>query len=47
MEDALAQNREDVRGQAFLVTGKDPAWSLNDTREAVKVNNKFLYNMVA
>jgi hypothetical protein len=24
-------------GQPFLITGKDPAWTLNDIREAVKV----------
>lgn len=39
MEDALTQDNKDVRGQAFLITGKDLAWSLEDVREAVKVHS--------
>ncbi|KAG5642667.1 hypothetical protein DXG03_002351 [Asterophora parasitica] len=36
LEDALTRDVKEARGQAFLVTGKDPAWRLEDTREAVK-----------
>lgn len=39
MEDALTQDNKDVRGQTFLITGKDLAWSLEDVREAVKVHS--------
>ncbi|KAF8073836.1 hypothetical protein FPV67DRAFT_1409535 [Lyophyllum atratum] len=36
LEDALVRDVKEARGQAFLVTGRDPAWRLQDTREAVK-----------
>ncbi|KAF9468585.1 hypothetical protein BDZ94DRAFT_1245763 [Collybia nuda] len=36
MEDALTRDMKDVRGQAFLITGKDAPWSLEDVREGVK-----------
>ncbi|KAF5382418.1 hypothetical protein D9615_002977 [Tricholomella constricta] len=36
LEDALIRDVKEARGQAFLVTGKDSAWRLQDTRDAVK-----------
>jgi len=36
-EDALRRIPEESAGQAFLVTGKSPAWRLQDTRNVVKV----------
>ncbi|KIM89269.1 hypothetical protein PILCRDRAFT_218982 [Piloderma croceum F 1598] len=35
-EDALRRNPEESAGQAFLISGKGPAWRLNDIRNAVK-----------
>jgi len=35
-EDALRRNPEESAGQAFLVTGNGPAWTLHDIRNAVK-----------
>lgn len=37
-EDALRQNPEESAGQAFLVSGKGPAWKLRDIRNAVNVS---------
>lgn len=37
-EDALRRIPEQASGQAFLVTGKGPAWTLRETRNAVKVS---------
>lgn len=42
LENALRQNNPDARGQAFLVTGKGPAWSLEENRQAVKVGVRLL-----
>lgn len=36
-EDALRRNPEESAGQAFLISGKGPAWRLHDIRNAVKV----------
>ncbi|EGN97982.1 hypothetical protein SERLA73DRAFT_74243 [Serpula lacrymans var. lacrymans S7.3] len=36
LEDALCRIPEETVGQAFLVTGKSPAWSMRDTREAIR-----------
>jgi hypothetical protein len=36
-EDALRRNPEESAGQAFLISGKGPAWRLRDIRNAVKV----------
>lgn len=38
-EDALQRIPEEASGKAFLVTGKDPAWRLRDTRNAIKVGS--------
>lgn len=38
LEDALTRKVGEVGGQSFLVTGKDPAWTINDVRQAVKVS---------
>lgn len=46
LEDALTRNAEGARGQAFFVTGKDPAWRLQDTRDAVKVRTISSVNYV-
>ena len=37
-EDALRRNPEESAGQAFLVSGKGPAWKLCDIRNAVNVS---------
>lgn len=42
LEDALAQDIDGAHGQAFLVTGQDLAWRMEDTRETVKVRPLFL-----
>ncbi|KAH7882704.1 hypothetical protein F5I97DRAFT_1907690 [Phlebopus sp. FC_14] len=36
LEDALERIPEEVAGQTFLVTGKGPAWSIGNIREAIK-----------
>ena len=36
-EDALRRNPEESAGQAFLISGKGPAWRLHDIRNTVKV----------
>ncbi|KAI0250751.1 hypothetical protein BJV78DRAFT_1127403 [Lactifluus subvellereus] len=35
-EDALRRDPENVSGEAFLITGNGPAWSMNDSRAALK-----------
>lgn len=37
-EDALRRIPEEAAGQAFLVTGKGPAWRFRDIRNAVQVS---------
>ncbi|KAH7927636.1 NAD(P)-binding protein [Leucogyrophana mollusca] len=36
LEDALGRKSGETAGQAFLVTGKGPAWSLRDVRETIR-----------
>ncbi|TFK74773.1 NAD(P)-binding protein [Pluteus cervinus] len=36
LEDAMRNKPNEASGQAFLVTGKGPAWTINDVRLAVK-----------
>ncbi|KAI0320205.1 hypothetical protein OF83DRAFT_1106370 [Amylostereum chailletii] len=36
LEDALQRNPDEVGGQAYLITGKGPAWTMEDSRNAVK-----------
>lgn len=38
-EDALRRDSENVGGEAFLVTGNGPAWTMNDSRAALKVTD--------
>jgi hypothetical protein len=37
-EDALRRNPEKSAGQAFLITGKGPAWRLHDIRNTINVS---------
>lgn len=39
LEDALSGRPEEVGGEAFLITGNGPAWTLKDTRNTVKVRH--------
>jgi hypothetical protein len=36
-EDALRRDPANVSGEAFLITGDGPPWSMNDSRAALKV----------
>jgi hypothetical protein len=37
LEDALRTHPENVGGEAFLITGNGPAWTMRDYRNALKV----------
>lgn len=37
-ENALRKKPDEVGGEALLITGNGPAWTLEDTRGAVKVS---------
>lgn len=37
-EDALNRIPEEVSGQAFLITGRGPAWNTENVRAAIKVS---------
>jgi hypothetical protein len=46
-EDALRRDPANVSGEAFLITGDGPQWSVNDSRAALKVtfpSNLIYYN---
>ncbi|THH03532.1 hypothetical protein EW146_g10422 [Bondarzewia mesenterica] len=36
LEDALRRNPDDVGGDAFLITGNGPAWSMQSSRQALQ-----------
>lgn len=38
-ENALTRIPEEVSGEAFLITGRGPAWSIEDVRSAIKVSH--------
>lgn len=41
LEDALRRRPEELGGEKFLITGNGKAWTLEDTRDAVKVSSCF------
>jgi hypothetical protein len=41
-EDALRHDPVNVGGEAFLITGNGPPWSMNDSRAALQASNFFL-----
>jgi hypothetical protein len=43
LEDALEKRPHEVEGQAFLITGKSPAWTMRDNRNAVKVSLRAIF----